>query len=107
MKRLCPLWLVLLAMVFVPNRSAAQHSIVYSQYLFNGLLINPAYAGSHVQLSASLTYRNQWVNFPGAPVTGTFGAHTSLYKGRVGVGLLTTVDKIGSYSNTGLFGSYA
>lgn len=84
-----------------------QHSIVYSQYLFNGLLINPAYAGAHVQFSASLTYRNQWVNFPGAPVTGTLGAHTSLYNGKVGVGMLITSDRIGSYSNTGLFGSYA
>src|SRR5690606_37773171 len=62
---------------------------------------------AHVQLSASLTYRNQWVNFPGAPVTGTFGMHTSLLKGRIGVGMLATVDRIGSYTNTGLFGSYA
>lgn len=85
----------------------AQHSIVYSQYLFNGLLINPAYAGSHVQFSASLTYRNQWINFSGAPVTGTLGAHTSLYSGKVGLGVLATVDQIGSYTNTGLFGSYA
>lgn len=91
----------------LPLCAQGQHSIVYSQYLFNGLLINPAYAGSHVQLSATLTYRNQWVNFEGAPVTATFGGHTSLYKGKVGVGLLATVDRIGSYSNTGIFGSYA
>jgi|SRR5690349_12829384 len=96
--------LCLTAMSFAAR---AQHSIVYSQYLFNGLLINPAYAGSHVQFSASLTYRNQWVNFQGAPVTGTLGAHTSLLKGKIGVGMLATVDKIGSYTNTGLFGSYA
>jgi type IX secretion system PorP/SprF family membrane protein len=94
-------------MVAISFAAKAQHSIVYSQYLFNGLLINPAYAGSHVQLSASLTYRNQWVNFAGAPVTGTLGAHTSLLKGKIGVGMLATVDKIGSYTNTGLFGSYA
>lgn len=91
----------------LPFAAEAQHNIVYSQYLTNGLLINPAYAGSHVQLSATLTYRNQWVNFAGAPVTGTFGAHTSLRKGKVGAGLLATVDRIGSYSNTGIFGSYA
>jgi type IX secretion system PorP/SprF family membrane protein len=91
----------------VPFQAKGQHTIVYSQYLFNGLLINPAYAGAHVQLSATLTYRNQWVNFEGAPQTATFGAHTSLLKGKIGVGLLTTVDRIGSYSNTGIFGSYA
>lgn len=91
----------------LPLYVQGQHNIVYSQYLFNGLLINPAYAGSHVQLSATLTYRNQWVNFAGAPVTATFGGHTSLRKGKIGVGLLVTVDRIGSYSNTGIFGSYA
>lgn len=85
----------------------AQHNIVYSQYIFNGLLINPAYAGAHVQLSATLDYRNQWVNFEGAPVTTTFGAHSTFYKERVGAGLLFTSDRIGSYTNTGIFGSYA
>lgn len=107
MKRLYSIGFLLLLAMLAPCSAKAQQNIVYSQYLFNGLLINPAYAGSHVQLSASLTYRNQWVNFSGAPVTGTFGAHTSLYKGKVGVGLLTTVDRIGSYTNTGIFGSYA
>lgn len=107
MKRLYPVVLILMTVALLPHGATAQHSIVYSQYLFNGLLINPAYAGSHVQLSASMTYRNQWVNFSGAPETGTLGAHTSLYKGKVGVGMLVTVDRIGSYSNTGLFGNYA
>lgn len=99
--------LLIAVLLTAPFVSRAQHSIVHSQYLFNGLLINPAYAGSHVQFSASLTYRNQWVNFPGAPITTTFGAHTSLMKGKIGTGLLVTRDQIGSYSNTGLFGSYA
>ena len=107
MKRLYPLGLVLMTVALLPFCAKAQHNIVYSQYLFNGLLINPAYAGAHVQFSASMTYRNQWVNFAGAPVTGTLGAHTSLNKGKVGVGALVTVDRIGSYANTGLFGSYS
>ena len=85
----------------------AQHSIVYSQYIFNGLLINPAYAGSHVQLSATASYRNQWANFEGAPETATFGIHSTFSKERVGLGLLVTSDRIGSYTNTGVFGSYA
>lgn len=85
----------------------AQQSVVYSQYIYNGLLINPAYAGSHVQLSATLSYRNQWVNFEGAPQTATLGVHTAVNKSKVGVGLLATSDRIGSYTNTGIFGSYA
>jgi type IX secretion system PorP/SprF family membrane protein len=98
---------VIIIMFLLPCYVHAQQNIVYSQYLFNGLLINPAYAGSHVQLSATLTYRNQWVNFDGAPVTTTFGIHNSFNQGRVGTGLLVTSDKIGSYKNTGLFGSYS
>lgn len=85
----------------------AQHNIVYSQYIFNGLLINPAYAGSHVQMSATLNYRNQWINFEGAPKTASFGIHSAFNKEKVGLGLLTTSDNIGSYTNTGVFASYA
>ena len=89
------------------HRTEAQQNIVYSQYMFNGLLINPAYAGSHVQLSASLSYRNQWINFDGAPKTAVLGVHSSFRKEKVGLGLTVTSDKIGSYTNTGVFGSYA
>jgi type IX secretion system PorP/SprF family membrane protein len=88
-------------------RLAAQQSIVYSQYIYNGLLINPAYAGSHIQLSATVSYRNQWVNFEGAPQTATLGVHSAINKSKVGVGLLATSDKVGSYINTGIFASYA
>ena len=88
-------------------RSAAQQSIVYSQYIYNGLLINPAYAGSHIQLSATVSYRNQWVNFEGAPRTATLGVHSAVNRSKVGLGLLATSDKIGSYTNTGIFAAYA
>jgi type IX secretion system PorP/SprF family membrane protein len=98
---------LLTALVFLVCQARGQQSIVFSQYIFNGLLINPAYAGSHVQLSGTLTYRNQWVNFEGAPVTSTLGVHTALLKGRVGVGLLITEDLIGSYKNTLIMPSYA
>ncbi len=40
---------------------SAQHTPLTSQYLFNGLLINPAYAGSRDALTANLTHRQQWV----------------------------------------------
>src|SRR3954470_20077666 len=77
----------------------AQQYPVFSQYYFNELVINPAYAGSHVQFSATAMYRNQWVNFPGAPKTFNFTAHTSLLKNKIGVGLMVNHDEIGSYKN--------
>ncbi|MTI21970.1 type IX secretion system membrane protein PorP/SprF, partial [Fulvivirga sp. RKSG066] len=85
----------------------SQQYPIYSQYIFNGLVLNPAYAGSHVQFSATAMYRNQWVNFDGAPKTLTFSAHTALFNGRVGTGLLITDDQIGSYSNKNIYGSYS
>jgi type IX secretion system PorP/SprF family membrane protein len=99
--------ILVLGVGLLPVISNAQQNLVYSQYLFNGLLINPAYAGSHVQLSSALNYRKQWVNFDGAPSTATFGIHSSFKKEKVGLGLLLTNDRIGSYKNTGVFGSYA
>jgi len=87
--------------------SFGQQYPVFSQYYFNELVINPAYAGNHVQLSLTAMYRNQWVNFPGAPKTFSFSGHTSLVKNKVGVGLMVNHDEIGSYKNEHIYASYA
>lgn len=86
---------------------SAQLYPVFSQYYFNELVINPAYAGAHVQLSATATYRNQWINFPGAPKTFSFTAHSSFVRGKVGLGLMANVDQIGSYANKDIAVSYS
>src|SRR5205809_8132935 len=83
--------------IFICSTSNAQQYPVFSQYYFNELVINPAFAGSHVQLSMNATYRSQWVNFPGAPKTFSFSGHSSLFNGKIGVGLLVNSDQIGSY----------
>lgn len=99
--------LVVVLLMACVGWSQAQQNPVYSQYIFNGLVINPAFAGSHVQFSATAMYRNQWVNFEGAPKTTSLSAHTSLMKSKIGVGFLLTNDEIGSYKNQSLYGSYA
>jgi type IX secretion system PorP/SprF family membrane protein len=85
----------------------AQQYPVFTQYYFNELVINPAYAGAHVQLSATAMYRNQWINFPGAPKTFNFSSHTALMKNKIGVGFMVNHDEIGSYRNNHIYGSYA
>lgn len=92
-------FLVFVCLLMLSLTSRAQLYPVFSQYYFNEMFINPAYAGSHIQLSATSTYRNQWLNFPGAPKTVSFSAHSSFMRGKVGLGFLTNADKIGSYSN--------
>lgn len=80
---------------------------VFTQYYFNELVINPAFAGNHVQLSATALYRNQWVNLPGAPRTFSFTSHTALLRSKIGVGLMVNHDEIGSYKNDHVYGSYS
>lgn len=87
--------------------AVGQHTPLTSQYLFNGLLINPAYAGSRDALAANLTHRQQWVGFDGAPVTQIVSVHAPVNKRKVGLGLLLFNDRIGVSNETGLFTNYA
>ena len=84
-----------------------QHSPITSQYLFNGLLINPAYAGSRDALAATLSYRQQWVGFEGAPQTAIATLHTPLSKKRIALGMTVFNDQIGVTKETGVFTNYS
>jgi type IX secretion system PorP/SprF family membrane protein len=95
---------VLLALVIMAN---AQHSPLTSQYLFNGLLINPAYAGSRDALAANLTNRFQWVGMQGAPVTQIASVHAPVNKRKVGLGAVLYNDRLGVSNETGFFTNYA
>jgi type IX secretion system PorP/SprF family membrane protein len=85
----------------------AQHFPVYSQYMMNGLAINPAYAGSREVLSATFLYREQWVGFEGAPGIFSLGAHMPFRNQRVALGVLVSNESIGLENNTSLYGNYA
>lgn len=87
--------------------ASGQHTPLTSQYLFNGLLINPAYAGSRDALAANLTWRNQWVGFEGAPETQVLSIHAPLNRRKMGLGVLVYNDKIGVSRETGFFANYA
>jgi type IX secretion system PorP/SprF family membrane protein len=92
---------------FVSCVAIAQQVATYSQYMFNGLAINPAYAGSHDALSTTALSRFQNVGLPGAPNTQTLSIHSPLINKRVAVGLLVIHDKISVIDQTGIHGSYA
>jgi type IX secretion system PorP/SprF family membrane protein len=87
--------------------ASAQQQATYSQYMFNGLAINPAYAGSHDALSASVLTRFQNVGLPGAPNTQSFSVHSPLPFERMSVGVLVVHDKISVIGQTGFNGVYA
>ena len=77
------------------NLSAfSQQDPMLSQYMFNGLYLNPAYAGSHKYWTSTLTYRNQWVGFDGAPETFIAAVDGPLPNKNMGLGLIAVHDKI-------------
>lgn len=72
----------------------AQQDPQFSQYMFNGLFLNPAYAGSKEYTSLTGSVRSQWTGFPGAPLTQTVGIDGNLNK-TVGAGFTITHDRLG------------
>jgi len=87
--------------------SNAQQNPHYTQYMFSGLVINPAYAGVDEALSAMVIDRRQWSGLEGAPKTQTLSLHTLTAKRKVGLGLLVVNDEIGIHRNLTVQGSYA
>jgi type IX secretion system PorP/SprF family membrane protein len=87
--------------------SFAQHNAMFSQYMFNGLLINPAYAGSNDVLSATAIDRMQWAGFDGAPKTLSFSIHSPLKNKKVNLGISVLNDKIGITTRNKINGIYA
>ena len=85
----------------------AQQDPIISQYYFNPMFINPAYAGSKESVSAILIYRNQWVGIDGAPVTQTFSIQGPNKKKNMGFGLQIFNDIVGPIRNTGVIFTYA
>ncbi len=80
---------------------------VYSQYLQNGLLINPAYAGSRGALSAFLSYRMQWMGIPDAPVFQSVSFNAPMKNDKVGLGIMAQFMKFGFTRSQSIYASYA
>nr|WP_294893873.1 type IX secretion system membrane protein PorP/SprF [uncultured Pedobacter sp.] len=96
----------LMLMVFTET-SKAQQDPMYTQYMFNALALNPAYAGSRNVVSATALYRNQWTGLKGAPETATFTIDAPINDKKIGLGLQVFNDKLGITNTTGIVASGA
>jgi type IX secretion system PorP/SprF family membrane protein len=85
----------------------AQQDALFSQYRFNKLVINPAYAGTRDVMAFDLLNRYQWVGIEGAPRTITFSGQTPLRNPHVGLGFYLYSDAYGPTTNQGFMGTYA
>jgi type IX secretion system PorP/SprF family membrane protein len=104
----------------------AQQAPIYSQYMFNKFILNPAVAGSEGYTAYNLTSRGQWVGFKDAPITNALSAQTRFVRGKfnirlanrrlrymtpdygkVGIGVHVFDDRRGLLNHTGMQFTYA
>lgn len=107
MKKYLYITLSIFSLLAVTNSVKAQQEAMYTQYMFNALALNPAYAGSRNVISATALYRNQWSGIKGAPETTTLTIDAPIDDKKIGLGLQLFSDKLGITSNTGLVASGA
>ncbi|WP_281337352.1 PorP/SprF family type IX secretion system membrane protein [Flavobacterium eburneipallidum] len=92
--------ILLFALLFTGLVSHAQQDAQFTQYMYNTININPAYAGSRGAMSIFALYRTQWVGLDGAPVTSAASMNTPLNESNLGLGVTVINDKIGPTNET-------
>lgn len=99
--------LTLLIFTLATQLSYGQQDAQYSQYMFNGIYINPAYAGYKELLNVNAYYRTQWTGITGAPVSMSLALDAIANNGNVGLALQLSNDKLGAQTNTSFYANYA
>ena len=98
--------LSILAVLF-PLQLFGQMFPLSDHYVYDALVINPAFAGCNDALSATIMYRNQWVGFKDSPKSYVLSVHTPIDNDRIGLGLLIEKNSIGIFKETSFIGNYA
>jgi len=99
--------IIFFAVIVFSTQLSAQQDPMYTHYMYNTLMINPAYAGSRDALTLTLLHRSQWVDFKGAPLVQSITMHMPLKNKHLGVGLSILNDKVGASNKTSVFGDFA
>jgi type IX secretion system PorP/SprF family membrane protein len=109
-------YIMLLILALIPYRTYGQSYDsariilgypVYSQYIHNGLMINPAYAGSREALTATLSYRLQWMGIDNAPRLQSVSLHTPMKNDKVALGLNAQFMQYGITNSSSIYAIYA
>lgn len=99
--------LVLLIGLFLSTPLHAQQDPIYASYMQNPLIINPAYAGSNNMLNGTVQYRTQWAGLDANPTTFNFSGHMSMFRNKIGAGVMVISDKLGDNKNTEFQGIFS
>ncbi len=87
--------IIIFAMFLMGFVSYSQQDAQYTQYMYNTINVNPAYAGSRGVMSVFGLHRTQWVGLDGAPVTNAFSINSPINNSNLGIGLSFVNDRIG------------
>jgi len=97
----------ILSMLTLSFATYAQQELQVSQYMFNGLFLNPAYAGSHDYWGATALHRSQWVGFPGAPRSNMLAVDGPIKDKNMGLGFQFINDALGLWATNELAANYS
>lgn len=89
------------------NIAFSQQDALYSQYMINELVINPAYTGTRDVMNVTMVHRHQWVGIEGAPKTTTVSIQSPLQNERVAVAMYVYSDQTGPMKDVGVMANYA
>ncbi|WP_019039557.1 PorP/SprF family type IX secretion system membrane protein [Psychroflexus tropicus] len=105
-RRILHTGLVILLLI-LGSQGFAQQDPNFTQYMYNTMSINPAYAGSRNVFSAAVLHRSQWLGFDGGPASQTLSVHSPIKDGQMGIGFNVVNDKIGVTQETDINGVYS
>lgn len=98
----------LIAIFFIGSVTvSAQQLPQFTQYMYNTISVNPAYAGSRGTLNVTALHRNQWAGIEGNPRTSTLSIHAPMRNDRVGLGLSYINDKLGFEQTNYIYGDFS
>lgn len=101
--------IMLIGCMAMQQRVCGQQNVQFSQYVFNTLSVNPAYAGYKEDWYVQALYRHQWVGLDGAPRTGGVSVDGTVASrdNRVGVGAQLMFDRLGPQNMVSGYGFYS
>ena len=98
---------IIFCFVLISYTSIGQQLPQFTQYMFNTISVNPAYAGSRETLNMTALHRQQWAGINGHPVTSTFSLHMPTKNERVGLGLSYISDQLGDEKTNYVYGDFS
>ncbi len=101
--------IVVLAVILImgSREMQAQYDAMFTQYMHNEMFINPAYTGSREALQFTFLDRQQWIGFPGRPITRTFSMNAPMFQNKMGLGLSFLNEQIGELNRNLVYLSYS